>query len=148
MAAYVDARGDAWAIRYGELPDPVGGAGQVLVRGEAVAVNHVDISLRSGGWRTEVSFPLVLGRDLVGTVAAVGVGVAGVERDQGVWTNSTGYGGRPGATAELVVVDRDRLDRLPAGADPVAFVAAVHPGATAHGACGGARACAGMRPWR
>jgi NADPH2:quinone reductase len=134
MAAYVDALGDAAVIRYGELPDPVAGAGQVLVRVEAVTVNNVDIYLRSGRWHTEVSFPLVLGRDLVGTVAAVGAGVTGVAPGRRVWTNSAGYGGRPGATAELVVVERDRLYRLPAGADSVAFVAAVHPGATAHGA--------------
>jgi NADPH:quinone reductase-like Zn-dependent oxidoreductase len=51
-----------------------------------------------------------------------------------VWTNSAGYGGRPGATAELVAVERDRLYALPPGVDPVEFVAAVHPGATAHGA--------------
>ena len=134
MAAYIDALGDASVIRYGELPDPVAGAGQVLVCVEAVPVNHVDTYLRSGRWRTEVSFPLVLGRDLVGTVAAVGVGVTGVEPGQWVWTNSAGYGGRSGATAELVAAQQDRLYRLPDGADPVAFVAAVHPGATAHGA--------------
>jgi hypothetical protein len=63
-----------------ELLDPVTGAGQVLVRVEAVAVNNVDIYLRSGRWRGEVSFPLVLGRDLAGTVAAVGVGVTGTAR--------------------------------------------------------------------
>jgi len=34
----------------------------------------------------------------------------------------------------LVAAQQDRLYRLPDGADPVAFVAAVHPGATAHGA--------------
>jgi NADPH:quinone reductase-like Zn-dependent oxidoreductase len=72
----------------------------------------------------DVPFPLVLGRDLVGTVAAVGAGVAGVEPDRWVWTNSAGYGGRPGATAELVVVERDRLYQLPAGADPVDFAQA------------------------
>jgi NADPH:quinone reductase len=51
-----------------------------------------------------------------------------------VWTNSAGYGGRPGATAELVAVARERSYRLPAGGDPEAFVASVHPGATAYGA--------------
>jgi NADPH:quinone reductase-like Zn-dependent oxidoreductase len=101
---------------------------------EAVAVNMVDTHLRSGRWRSEVSFPLVLGRDLVGTVAAVGADVRGVELGRWVWTNSAGYGGRAGATAEVVAVDRDRLYPLPPGADPVSFVAAVHPGATAHGA--------------
>jgi NADPH:quinone reductase-like Zn-dependent oxidoreductase len=126
-AAYVDQLGDAASIRYGELPDPVAGPGQVLVRVDAVAVDNVDLLVRSGAWRTELAFPLVLGRDLVGTVAA------GERAGEPVWTNSAGYGGRPGATSELVAVDADRLYSLPSGADPVAFVAALHAGATAHG---------------
>jgi NADPH:quinone reductase len=133
-AAYIEALGDAEAIRYGELPDPVPGPGQVLVQVQAVAVNSVDTYLRSGRWPTELAFPLALGRDLVGTVAAVGGSATGFEVGEPVWTNSAGYGGRPGATAELVAVEHERLYRLPAGADPVGFVAAVHPGTTAHGA--------------
>ncbi|MGH2896229.1 MAG: alcohol dehydrogenase catalytic domain-containing protein, partial [Solirubrobacteraceae bacterium] len=133
-AAYLESVGEAASIRYGELPDAVAGAGRVLVRVEAAAVNVVDTYVRSGRWRTEVRFPLAVGRDLVGTVAAVGSGVTGVLVGERVWTNSAGYGGRPGATAELVAVERDRLYRLPRGADPVSFVACVHPGATAYGA--------------
>jgi NADPH:quinone reductase-like Zn-dependent oxidoreductase len=132
-AAYVEALGDASAIRYGRLPDPVPGPRQVLVRVEAVAVNTVDTLVRSGRWVTEVEFPLVLGRDLAGTVAAAGAAVTDLPIGARVWTNSAGYGGRPGATAELVAVDRERLYPLPARADPVAFIASVHPGATAYG---------------
>jgi len=144
-SAYINAWGDTGSIRLGELPEPVATRGQVLVRVEAVAVNMVDTHLRAGRWRSEVSFPLVLGRDLVGTVAALGTDIRDVELGQWVWTNSAGYGGRAGATAELVAVDRDRLYPLPPGADPVSFVAAVHPGATAHGALlGRARVQAGQ----
>lgn len=106
----------------------------MLVRVDAVAVNTVDTYVRSGRWATEVSFPLAVGRDLVGTVVAVGSAVGDVEAGQRVWTNSAGYGGRAGATAELVPVERERLYWLPARADPVRFVAAVHSGATAYGA--------------
>ena len=133
-AAYVERLGDAKSIRYGELPDPVAGPGQVVVRVEAVAVNVVDTLVRSGRWRTEVNFPLAVGRDLVGSVASAGPGVSDLEPGERVWTNSAGYGGRPGAAAELVAVGRQRLYRLPPGADPLAFVASVHPGATAYGA--------------
>lgn len=132
-AAYLTALGDPDVITYGELPDPEPNGGQVLVRVEAVAVDSVDTYLRSGRWPTEVDFPLALGRDLVGTVAAVGVRATGFAVGQRVWTNSAGYEGRPGATAELVPVERDRLYPLPEDADPVAFVAALHPGATAYG---------------
>jgi NADPH:quinone reductase-like Zn-dependent oxidoreductase len=104
------------------------------VRVAAVAVNTVDTLVRSGSWRTPVVFPLALGRDLAGTVVAVGPGCGGARPGDQVWTNSAGYGGRPGATAELVAVGQERLYQLPPGADPVRFVAAVHPGATAYGA--------------
>lgn len=133
-AAYIERVGEAGSIRYGDLPDPVVLPGQVLVRVEAVAVNAVDAYLRSGRWRTEVSFPLAVGRDLVGTAVAIGHGVADIRPGERVWTNSAGYDGRSGATAELVAVERDRLYPLPPGADAVRFVASVHPGATAHGA--------------
>jgi NADPH2:quinone reductase len=145
-AAYIEALGDADSIRYGELPDPAAGPGQVLVRVQAVAVNSVDTFLRSGRWPTEVSFPLAIGRDLVGRVEAIGPGVTDVQPGELAWTNSAGYGGRPGATAELVAVERERLYPVPAGADPVKFIAAVHPGATAHGALlGRARLAGGER---
>jgi NADPH:quinone reductase-like Zn-dependent oxidoreductase len=80
-----------------------------------------------------VAFPLVVGRDRAGTVAAVGAGVSDVRPGDRVWANSAGYGGRPGATAGLVRVAPERLYRLPDGAGPLAFVTAVHPGATAYG---------------
>lgn len=133
-AAYIESLGGSESIRYGELTDPVAGPGQVVVRVEVVAVNTVDTLVRSGRWRTEVSFPLAVGRDLVGTVASVGPGVSDLGPGERVWTNSAGYGGRPGATAELVAVERERLYRLPPSADPPAFVASLHPGATAYGA--------------
>jgi NADPH:quinone reductase-like Zn-dependent oxidoreductase len=133
-AAYIEDFGAPSAIRYGDLPDPVPGPGQVLVRVEAVAVNSVDTFLRSGRWRSEVRFPLAVGRDLVGIVERLAPGVGDLRPGERVWTNSAGYGGRPGATAELVPVPRDRIYRLPSGADPLPFVASLHPGATAHGA--------------
>lgn len=132
-AAYVEKLGDVSTIRYGELPDPEPAADQVLVQVEAVAVNSVDTFVRSGRWPTEVGFPLVLGRDLVGTVASAGSNVTEFRTGERVWTNTAGYGGRAGATSELVPVDRDRLYRVPPGADPISFVASVHPGVTAHG---------------
>jgi NADPH:quinone reductase len=132
-AAYIESFGGPGHIRYGDLPDPEPGLAEVLVRAEAAAVNTVDTFVRSGAWRTPVTFPLAVGRDVAGTVAAIGDGVTEHRPGDRVWTNSAGYGGRPGATAELVLVPQDRLYRLPAGADPVPFIAAVHPGATAYG---------------
>ncbi len=128
-AAYVERLGPPGLIRYGELPDPVPGPGEVLVDVLATAVDPVDTLVRSGVFRTPLPFPFVVGRDLVGTVAAPGSGFAAGET---VWCNSLGHDGRQGAAAERAVVPADRLYRLPPGVDPGEAVAVFHPAATAH----------------
>ena len=68
-----------------DVPDPVVGLDDVLVRVGAAGVNNTDIWTREGaygaqddpgqvnGWRREaLSFPLIQGADIVGTVVAVG----------------------------------------------------------------------------
>ena len=70
-AAYSTELGPAGAIRVGELPVPNPGPADVLVRVEVVAVDPVDTMVRSGVYRTPTPFPFVVGRDLVGTAAAL-----------------------------------------------------------------------------
>ncbi len=130
-AAYIEAHGPAESIRYGTLPTPVPGPTDVLVEVDAVAVNHVDTFVRSGAYATPVPFPFVIGRDLIGTVVAVGAHVVEFAEGDAVWSNSLGHAGRQGAAAEYAAVPVDRLYHLPAGADPVTTVALVHPAATA-----------------
>src|SRR5699024_9875534 len=76
--------------------------------------------------------PFVIGRDLVGTVAAVGAGVAGFAVGDRVWCNSLGHDGRQGAFAEYAVVAADRLSPRPDGVEPQAAAAVLHAAATAH----------------
>lgn len=120
-AAFLSRTGDPFVIQWGELADPVPGPGQVRVRALAVAVDAVDALVRSGRWSTPLAFPVAVGRDLVGAVDGLGPGVSGLREGDRVWTSSAGYAGRPGATAELVVVDADRVYPVPDAADPVAF---------------------------
>jgi NADPH:quinone reductase-like Zn-dependent oxidoreductase len=131
-AAYIDRLGPPECIRYGEVTAPRSGPGDVLVDVAATTVNPVDTFVRSGLFPTPVPFPFVIGRDLVGTVAAVGPDVTGFTAGDPVWCNSLGHGGRQGATAEQAAVAAERLYHLPPGVDPIAAVAVVHPAATAH----------------
>lgn len=131
-AAWIDALGPVDNIRYGELPVPLPGPTDVLVRVEAVAVNPVDTFVRSGSYRTPIPFPFVIGRDLVGTVAGAGSDVTGFAAGERVWCNSLGHRGRQGATAEYAAVAADRVYRLPDGVDANRAVAVLHPVATAH----------------
>ena len=71
MKAVVIRRyGGPEVLEYGEFPDPVVGAGDVLVKVAAAAINPIDIMERSGLTKDfkPVSFPGVLGWDLSGTV--------------------------------------------------------------------------------
>ncbi|MEU5404119.1 NADPH:quinone reductase [Streptomyces sp. NPDC005963] len=131
-AAYIEEFGPAEAIRFGELPPPAGGPTDVLVDVIATTVNPVDTFVRSGAWRTPLTFPFVIGRDLVGTVSATGARAAGFAVGDLVWCNSLGHDGRQGAAAERAVVPADRLYRLPDRVSPMDAVAVLHPAATAH----------------
>jgi NADPH:quinone reductase-like Zn-dependent oxidoreductase len=61
-----------------DLPAPEPAAGEVLVEVEAASVNGFDLSVAAGYvWDMipGIEFPVVLGRDLVGRVTAIGAGV-------------------------------------------------------------------------
>lgn len=131
-AAYVPALGPAEEIRVGELPVPVPHADEVLVTVESVAVDRVDTLVRSGTYRTEVPLPLILGRDLVGTVLEVGHAVSGFRPGDRVWCNSLGHDGRQGSFAQYAVVPAERLYHLPEQVDPRLAVAVAHSAATAY----------------
>ncbi|PYH00050.1 oxidoreductase [Arthrobacter stackebrandtii] len=132
-AAYFTELGGPGVIRHGDQPLPGPEAGTVLVRVAASAVNHVDTFVRSGAYATELRFPQVVGRDLVGTAELIGPGAAGrFSPGDAVWSNSMGFGGRPGAAAQFIAVPADRLYRLPPGVDPVQAAAVLHSGATSH----------------
>ncbi len=63
-------------LRYGEAPDPVVGAGEVVVDIHAASVNGADPKVRRGKGNYKLSrFPHILGRDFSGVVSSVGAGV-------------------------------------------------------------------------
>src|SRR5258707_12683683 len=60
-----------------EVPTPVPGPGEVVIRVHAVSVNRtLDLVVRSGKYAMPVTLPHVLGVDPSGVVSAVGPGVA------------------------------------------------------------------------
>lgn len=130
-AAFIESLGSPEEIIYDDLPAPKAGRGDVLVRVEAVAVDPIDTYIRSGEYQTELPFPFVIGRDLVGIVEEVGKGASRFAPGDRVWTNSLGYDGRQGSFAEYASVEEARLYLLPGGVDPVDAVAVLHYAATA-----------------
>jgi NADPH:quinone reductase-like Zn-dependent oxidoreductase len=107
---------------YEDVPDPVAGEGQVLVRVAATSVNPIDFKLRSGVMKAffPLELPTILGRDISGIVRAVGDGVSGFKPgDKVMAVGKKAY-------AELAVVEAkdlafvpEKLDLVKAAALPV-----------------------------
>lgn len=131
-AAYIESTGSADDIRIGSLPVAHPNATEVLVRMEAGEVNHVDLFVRSGAFPTALTFPFVIGRDLVGTVVAVGDAVEAFGPGDRVWSNSLGHDGRQGTFAEYVAAPADRVYRLPDGIAPAEAAPVLHAAGTAY----------------
>ena len=74
-AAYFMEHGGPEVMRYGDVPDPVAGPGQVLVDVHAASVNGADWKVRSGHYAAITDFPYIPGRDFSGVVSALGNGV-------------------------------------------------------------------------
>ena len=142
-AAYIEKVGPPESIRYGDLPTPTIGPADVLVKVRAVCVDPVDTYIRSGRYPVALRFPFVIGRDLAGTVAAVGAAVRHFRPGDRVWCNNQGYGGRQGTFAEYAAVDEALLYPLPEGVDDKEAVAFVHSGLTAFLGLDRAGLCAG-----
>ena len=76
-AVFLTAHGGNDVLSFGDRPDPVPGAGEVLVRIEAAALNGLDIFVRNGIPGVPVTFPHVPGADGTGVVEALGRGREG-----------------------------------------------------------------------
>jgi NADPH:quinone reductase-like Zn-dependent oxidoreductase len=107
---------------YEDVPDPVAGEGQLLVRVAASSVNPIDFKMRRGEAkdRFPLEMPEILGRDISGTVREVGKGVSGFKPGDKVMALGLK------AYAELAVVDAkdaalvpEKLDLVKAAALPL-----------------------------
>jgi NADPH:quinone reductase-like Zn-dependent oxidoreductase len=100
-AIMMDRHGGLDVLRYGDLPDPVPGAGHVVVDIHAASVNGADSKVREGGaYATISTFPYVLGRDFSGVVASLGAGVSDFAVGEAVF--GVLAAGRDGTYAEKV----------------------------------------------
>jgi NADPH:quinone reductase-like Zn-dependent oxidoreductase len=118
-----------------DMPEPVPGDNEVLVRVHASSVNPVDNAIAAGmlSGMIEHEFPVTLGRDYAGVVEQAG---AGVSRHA---TGDEVYGFVPhakptvhdGSWAELIAVPEDSIGRVPSGVDAATAGAAPLAGITA-----------------
>jgi NADPH2:quinone reductase len=131
-AAFIEATGSPDVIRYGDLPRPIAGEHEVLVRVGAVAVNPIDLYIRAGTVPMPLPKPFVLGCDLAGTVEAVGPQARRFKPGDRVWGSNQGLLGRQGTFAEYAAVNEDWLYPTPPGVQDTEAAAVALVGITAH----------------
>jgi len=127
-AAYIDRFGGPEVLQYGDLPDPVASAGQVVVDVVAASVNGADWRVRAGQYG-QAKFPLVLGRDFSGTVAALGEGVNDFKVGDAVF--GVLEAGREGAYAEKLAITAAIIARKPDAVSHIDAAALALTGLTA-----------------
>lgn len=100
-------------LRYEDVADPEPGSDEVLVKVAATSVNPIDWKVRRGDLRSRLAlqFPVILGRDVAGTVVRTGSNVTRWKKGQRV----IGLVNR--AYAELLVAPSDVLAPTPDGLD-------------------------------
>jgi len=100
-------------LKYEDVPDPVAGEGEVLVRVAATSVNPIDYKLRSGSFKDfmPIEFPKILGNDFSGIVRQVGAGVKGFAPGDKV------MGVADASDAEVVAAKADATILVPEGLD-------------------------------
>ncbi len=124
-AVRVHATGGPDAMVVEEVPDPVPGPGEVLVRLAAAGVNYVDTYHRTGHYTRPL--PFTLGSEGAGEVVAVGDGVTSVRTGEHVASTNLA-----GAYAQLATAVADRVVPVPDGVDDESAAASLLQGMTAH----------------
>lgn len=107
-AVVVDRLKEPSELEVSERPDPMAGAGQLLIDVKAAGVNFFDILQVRGQYQVKPPLPFVPGAEVAGVVRALGEGVSGFAEGERVLA-SCGLGG----FAELAAVSARGTRKLP-----------------------------------
>jgi len=124
-AVRVHKPGGPEGLVYEDVPDPKAGAGQAVVKVEAIGLNFAEVNRRRDA--DPASLPMPIGGEAAGTVVQVGAGVTEFKIGDRV-----AFNGVPGAYAELVAAPAARLVRIPNNVTTKQAAAVLLQGMTAH----------------
>lgn len=112
-AVRFDSYGDLDVLYVVEVPDPVPGEHEVIVRVRAAGINPGEAAIRRGALhdRWPATFPSGQGSDLAGLVEQTGANVSDVSPGDEV----IGFSNRRNSQAELVAVPAEQLTARPDG---------------------------------
>jgi NADPH:quinone reductase-like Zn-dependent oxidoreductase len=127
-AAYIEHFGGPEVLQYGDLPDPVAAADEVVVDVMAASVNGADWKVRAGQYAAG-TFPLILGRDFSGIVATTGAAVNDLKVRDPVF--GVLEGGREGTYCERIAIKAAIVAKKPDGLSHIDAAALALTGLTA-----------------
>ena len=110
-AAIINEQGGPEVLKYGDVPDPIAAADEVVVDIHAASVNGADWKVRAGAYSSLPEFPYILGRDFSGVVSAVGAGVQDLSVGDAVFAVCAG--GQEGAYAEKIAIKSEIVAKKP-----------------------------------
>ena len=128
-ASFFRKFGPPEVLEYGDLPDPVAAAGEVLVDIHAASVNGADWKMRSGHYGAKIDFPHIPGRDFSGVVAALGKGAHDFKPGDAVF--GVCEVPREGAYAQRIAIRQEIVARKPDALTHVQCAAVALTGLTA-----------------
>jgi putative PIG3 family NAD(P)H quinone oxidoreductase len=128
-AITIEQPGGPDVLTWGEAPDRVPAAGEVLLDVAASAVNRADLLQRQGHYPPPPGASEILGMECSGTIAELGEGVTGWAVGDAVCALLAG-----GGYAERVAVPAGQLLPIPAGVDLVTAAALPEVACTVHAA--------------
>ncbi len=124
-ASVVSAYGGPEVMKYQDMPDPMAGAGDVLVKVAGIGINPEDMLERNGDLkdRYPLHFPAIIGLDVSGTVIATGDGVTDLKVGERVcgWSYHT-YAELVSDKATLFAKVPETMDLVDAAAIPLVGV--------------------------
>ena len=117
-------------LEYGDLPDPVPGAGEVVVDIHAASVNAADWKMRAGQYSHGIEFPHVPGRDFSGVVAALGEGAKDFKAGDAVFgvcevPREGAYAGKIAIRQQILASKPERLTHVQCAAVALAGLTAL-----------------------
>jgi NADPH:quinone reductase-like Zn-dependent oxidoreductase len=112
-AVQIHGYGGADQLRYDEVPTPLPGPNEVLVKLAATSVNPIDWKIRRGDRKASMAlqFPVILGRDVAGEISAAAAGASNFKLGQKVMALADR------TYAEFVAVPIAALAPVPEGLD-------------------------------
>jgi NADPH2:quinone reductase len=133
QAAFYERFGPAREVFiHGQVPDPVPGPGEVLVRVAASGVNPTDVKRRAG-LTPAMPFPRIIPHsDGAGTIAAVGEGVPTTRLGERVWLWNAAWERAFGTAAEYVALPAAQAAPLAEGTSFAEAACLGIPAMTAH----------------